>query len=374
MQAILRYLDVCYIKTVLSHIRDFLDLVSIDNYPQINRWLSLRLYVMGALVLFGAGLFILLNLDTISSSFAGFIMYFALNFTTCMFWTVQRYTSLELALNGVERVVEYSEGPEEAPEIIEPRPPASWPAEGRIEVQDLEVRYAAELDPVLHKISFDVRSQEKLGVVGRTGSGKSTLALSFFRFVEATNGRILIDDIDIVIVDPTLFSGTLRSNLDPFDQYEDGEIFESLRRVRLLPSASDPNVVETETVNANVSEIWRHQVDIFDNLCCAQVNEGGKNFSQGQRQLLCLARALLKRSKIVLMDEATASVDFTTDEAIQKTIQTDFVNCTILCIAHRLLTVIEYDRILVLDHGRIAEFGSPYTLISDPTSQFHAMC
>ncbi|RUS16048.1 P-loop containing nucleoside triphosphate hydrolase protein [Endogone sp. FLAS-F59071] len=346
---------------------------------------------MGALVLFGAGLFILLNLDTISSSFAGFIMYFALNFTTCMFWTVQRYTSLELALNGVERVVEYSEGPEEAPEIIEPRPPASWPAEGRIEVQDLEVRYAAELDPVLHKISFDIRSQEKLGVVGRTGSGKSTLALSFFRFVEATNGRILIDDIDIVNVgledlrsrltiipqDPTLFSGTLRSNLDPFDQYEDGEIFESLRRVHLLPSASDPNVVETETVNANVFrnlETPVPSVDIFDNLCRAQVNEGGKNFSQGQRQLLCLARALLKRSKIVLMDEATASVDFTTDEAIQKTIQTEFVNCTILCIAHRLLTVIEYDRILVLDHGQIAEFGSPYTLISDPTSQFHAMC
>ncbi|RUS27682.1 P-loop containing nucleoside triphosphate hydrolase protein, partial [Jimgerdemannia flammicorona] len=333
--------------------------VLVRNARQVDRWLSLRFFIFGACVSFGTGGFILSHMDTISVSLAGFVLYFALNFTSAIFWTVQRYTSLELALNSVERVVEFSEGAEEAPEIIEPRPPASWPVEGKIDVRDLRIRYAADLDPVLHNLSFTINPQEKIGVVGRTGSGKSTLALSFFRFIEATAGSIVIDGIDIANIgledlrsrltiipqDPTLFSGTLRSNLDPFDQYEDGEIFESLRRVHLLPSASDSNAAESEAINANV----------FRNLE-TPVNEGGKNFSQGQRQLLCLARALLKRTKIVLMDEATASVDFATDEAIQKTIQTEFVDCTILCIAHRLLTVIDYDRILVLDHGKIVEF------------------
>jgi ABC-type multidrug transport system fused ATPase/permease subunit len=206
-----------------------------------------------------------------------------------MFWAVRRYTSLELSFNAVERVVEFMEMDQEAPAIVEPRPPASvssvmctvtfsllfehilthfqWPSEGQIEVKDLEIKYAADLDPVLHGISFSVNSREKIGVVGRTGSGKSTLALSFFRFVEASRGSIIIDGIDISKIgtedlrsnltvipqDPTLFSGTLRSNLDPFDQFEDSDIFESLRRVHLLPSSDDEQALVDEESNINVN-------------------------------------------------------------------------------------------------------------------------
>jgi ABC-type multidrug transport system fused ATPase/permease subunit len=247
-------------------------------------------------------------------------------------------------------------------------------------VKNLDVRYAAELNPVLKGLTFSVKSQEKIGVVGRTGSGKSTLALSFFRFIEASKGSIMIDGIDIkdlgtedlrsrltiIPQDPTLFSGSLRSNMDPFDQFTDDDLFTALRRVQLLPN---------EDLNSIVSDLTLDEVNAnsFKDLE-TPVTEGGKNFSQGQRQLLCLARALLKRSRIVIMDEATASVDFETDKAIQKTISTEFVDSTILCIAHRLHTVIEYDRILVLDQGKIIEFDSPLTLINDSESAFYKMC
>ncbi|CAM0141904.1 hypothetical protein VKS41_004394 [Umbelopsis sp. WA50703] len=350
-----------------------------NNVWVVNRWVSVRFSTLGALINAMTALAIILNLDYIDASLAGMCISFTLNFTDQMFWAVRRYTSLELSFNAVERVVEFMEMDQEAPAIVEPRPPASWPTDGQIEVKDLQIRYAADLDPVLHGISFSIKGREKIGVVGRTGSGKSTLALSFFRFVEASQGSIVIDGIDISKIgtedlrsnltvipqDPTLFSGTLRSNLDPFDQFEDTDIFESLRRVHLLPASDDEQALIDEDANINTN--------VFRNLE-SPVSEGGKNFSQGQRQLLCLARALLKRCRIVFMDEATASVDFKTDEAIQHTIATEFADCTILCIAHRLLTVVEYDRILVLDHGKILEFASPYELIKDPESAFHKMC
>lgn len=190
------------------------------------------------------------------------------------------------------------------------------------------------------------------------------MALSFFRFVEASAGSICIDNINIkdlgtedlrskltiIPQDPTLFSGSLRSNMDPFDQFQDEDIFAAFRRVRLIGESAN-NSAANSVLDVQ-EEVNTSPFKDLDTL----VSEGGKNFSQGQRQLLCLARALLKRSRIVLMDEATASVDFETDKAIQKTIATEFSESTILCIAHRLHTVIEYDRILVLDHGEIQEF------------------
>ncbi|KAI8388117.1 P-loop containing nucleoside triphosphate hydrolase protein [Radiomyces spectabilis] len=340
----------------------------------VNRWMATRLATIGACVNFITGMLIILNVDKLDVSSAGFCFSFVMAYNWEMFWAIRRYTSMEMSFNSMERVVEFMEIEQEAPAITELRPPPDWPIRGEIQVENLQVRYAADLEPVLHGISFHVNAKEKIGVVGRTGSGKSTLALSFFRFVEATQGRIIIDDVDIADIgtedlrsnltiipqDPTLFSGTLRSNMDPFDQFTDEDIFAALRRVELLPS-DDAEVIEN--VNANV----------FQNLDTA-VSEGGKNFSQGQRQLLCLARALLKRTTIVLMDEATASVDFETDKAIQKTMTTEFADCTILCIAHRLHTIIGYDRILVLDAGKIIEFASPLELINDFTSAFHKMC
>lgn len=259
-----------------------------------------------------------------------------------------------------------------------------WPAKGGIEVRDLEIKYAAELDPVLRGISFSVKPQEKIGVVGRTGSGKSTLALSFFRFVEASQGSIVIDGIDIkdlgtedlrvnltiIPQDPTLFSGTLRSNMDPFENFRDEDIFTALRRVHLLSNEDEASTSNTLASDSTLEEV---NANVFKDLD-TPVTEGGKNFSQGQRQLLCLARALLKRSRIVLMDEATASVDFETDKAIQKTISTEFADSTILCIAHRLHTVIEYDRILVLDQGKILEFDNPLVLLNNTESSFYKMC
>lgn len=252
-------------------------------------------------------------------------------------------------------------------------------------MRDLEIKYSAELDPVLKGLSFSIKPKEKIGVVGRTGSGKSTLALSFFRFVEASRGSIVIDNLDIkdlgtedlrskltiIPQDPTLFSGSLRSNMDPFDQFKDEDIFTALRRVHLLPSR---DVSTTATIaSSSDSTVDVVNSNVFKDLDTT-VTEGGKNFSQGQRQLLCLARALLKSSRVVLMDEATASVDFETDKAIQKTISTEFADATILCIAHRLHTVIEYDRILVLDAGQIVEFDNPLTLISQSESAFYKMC
>lgn len=248
-------------------------------------------------------------------------------------------------------------------------------------MKDLEIKYSADLGPVLKGLTFSVKPREKIGVVGRTGSGKSTLALSFFRFVEASRGSIVIDGIDIkelgtedlrsnltiIPQDPTLFSGTLRNNMDPFDQFKDEDIFTALRRVHLLPNQESSDTIASDVTLDEVNS------NVFESLDTA-VTEGGKNFSQGQRQLLCLARALLKSSRIVLMDEATASVDFETDKAIQKTISTEFADSTILCIAHRLHTVIEYDRILVLDQGQIIEFDSPLTLINNSESAFYKMC
>ncbi|CAG8847868.1 406_t:CDS:2, partial [Gigaspora margarita] len=305
------------------------------------------------------GIFILWNIDHIDAGLAGLSLSFAMQFTQQIVWTVRKYTLLEMSFNAVERVGEFSVIPQEAPAIIEPRPPACWPHSGAITVQNLEVRYALDLEPVLHHISFNVNGQEKIGLVGRTGSGKSTIALSLFRFVEPSDGKILVDEIDISSVgvedlrsritiipqDPILFTGTIRSNLDTFSQYKDSEILESLRRVYLIPSEEDVDAIIFS----------EDKINLFKNLD-TPVSEGGKNFSQGQRQLLCLARALLRSSKIILMDEATASIDFAMDERIQKMIKTEFAECTVLCIAHRLRTVIDYDRILVIDRGNIIEF------------------
>ncbi|KAI9320842.1 hypothetical protein BX666DRAFT_2119002 [Dichotomocladium elegans] len=362
--------------------QDMLKRVDANSRPfyyvwTVNRWVSLRYSLLGAMIGASTGVAILLNLDRMDAAAAGFCLSFILALSDNMFWGIRRYTNVEMSFNAVERIVEFTEMDEEAPAITDIRPPSKWPMEGRVQVRDLEVRYAPELDPVLHGISFEVKPREKIGIVGRTGSGKSTLALSFFRFVEATRGSIVIDGIDIKDIgtedlrssltiipqDPTLFSGTLRSNMDPFEQFSDDEIFTALRRVHLLPSEHDFDMAALDTVNANVF------LDLH-----TPVSEGGKNFSQGQRQLLCLARALLKRSKLVMMDEATASVDFNTDKAIQKTIAMEFAESSILCIAHRLHTVIEYDRILVLDQGRVVEFASPLDLISNQETIFHKMC
>ncbi|PSR83534.1 hypothetical protein PHLCEN_2v5688 [Hermanssonia centrifuga] len=316
---------------------------------------------------------------------------------------------------AVERSKEYTDIVREKPEYVEPRPPTSWPLKGEIKCEGLLIRYAPDLPDVLHNLSFDIKPGEKVGVLGRTGSGKSTLALSFFRFVEPTEGRILIDGLDISKIgltdlrskltiipqDPTILSGTLRSTLDVFHEYDDKEIYEALRRVHLIP-AEDAAEEENDAANANV----------FRNLD-SNISEGGENLSAGEKQLLCMARAILKRTKVLVMDEvrvfilfyyyeqrcliltsarqATASVDYATDELIGKTIRHEFAESTILTIAHRLRTIIDYDRVgldvsivttvahrhpqvILLDQGSIAEFDKPARLLSNPNSRFYSLC
>ncbi|KDQ53279.1 hypothetical protein JAAARDRAFT_72568 [Jaapia argillacea MUCL 33604] len=360
-------------------LRDMLRCVDTNANPYywmwgVNRWLSARFNLLSSAIVGITGAVCVLS-PSISASLAGFALAFSSTVTMDLLFLVRRFVGLEQSMVALERVKEYSELQREPPEFIEPRPPAAWPSSGKITCEDLVIRYAPELPNVLHKLNFEINPGEKVGILGRTGSGKSTLALSFFRFVEATEGRILVDGLDIskmgltdlrskltiIPQDPTILSGTLRSTLDVFDEYEDAEIFEALRRVHLITTASDEE--DPEAQNANV----------FRNLD-SSVSEGGENFSTGEKQLLCMARAILKRSKVLVMDEATASVDYATDELISKTIRQEFAESTILTIAHRLRTVIDYDRVMLLEDGKIVELDRPAVLLSDPNSKFYSLC
>ncbi|KAH9932951.1 ATP-binding cassette transporter [Fomitopsis serialis] len=360
--------------------RDMLRCVDTNTNPYywmwgVNRWLSARFNLLSSAVV-GVTAFVCVLTPGITASLAGMALAFSSTILNDLLFLVRRFVGLEQSMVAVERIKEFSELPREPPEFIEPRPPASWPEKGAINCENLVIRYAPDLPDVLHNLNFTIAPGEKIGVLGRTGSGKSTLALSFFRFVEPVEGRILVDGLDIAKMgltdlrskltiipqDPTILSGTLRSTLDVFNEYEDAEIYEALRRVHLIP-ASDVPSEDPEMVNANV----------FRDLD-SSVSEGGDNFSTGEKQLLCMARAILKRSRVLLMDEATASVDYATDELIGKTIRQEFAESTLLTIAHRLRTVIDYDRVMLLEQGRIAEFDKPAVLLANPSSKFHSLC
>eukprot|EP01135_Chromosphaera_perkinsii_P008905 Nk52_evm15s1524 gene=Nk52_evmTU15s1524 len=331
-----------------------------------NRWLTLRLEILGAFVVFGAAVSALLGRQTVDPSLAGLSLSYALNFTESVMWVVRMHAMMEMDMNSVERAEEFMRIPQEAPAIIEyNRPPSSWPSKGRIDIKNLVLAYAPELPPVIKGISLEIGAQEKIGIVGRTGAGKSTITLCLFRFMEPLSGTVRIDGIDVTTVgledlrsrisiipqDPVLFSGTIRSNLDPFNQASDHDVWRALKR-------------------AHVSDYVESQPEKL----MSKVTENGENLSVGQRQLMCLARAILRKSAILVMDEATASVDVTTDTLIQETIKTEFKNSTVLTIAHRLKTIIDYDKVLVLDSGKVKEFDSPSNLLAIEGGHFRSMC
>ncbi|CDH48321.1 atp-dependent bile acid permease [Lichtheimia corymbifera JMRC:FSU:9682] len=355
------------------------DLVDNNNRPFLwmwatNRWLHSRIELLGSSVCFFTGLVIMLARSWIDPGLAGLCLSYALQFTDHIIWIVRGYAQNEMNMNSIERVQEYMDIEEEAPENIPATcPPKSWPETGAVKVEDLEMRYSQDSPAVLHRISFETKPREKVGIVGRTGSGKSTLALSIFRFMEASHGRILIDDVDIATLglqdlrsrltiipqDPVLFSGTLRSNLDPFGQHDDAELWAALKRSHLIDQQKGGDGGGSEQKNITLDSV---------------VLENGNNWSQGQRQLIALARALVKKSTLIILDEATSSVDFDTDRKIQETIRTELTHSSLLCIAHRIRTVADYDRILVLDQGRVKEFDTPYNLITREDSVFRQMC
>ncbi|KAK8135951.1 ABC transporter [Apiospora sp. TS-2023a] len=362
-----------------------------------NRWLAFRTDCLGDLVAFFAGVFVILSLGKIQAGAAGISLSYAITFSENMLWLVRLYAMNEQNMNSVERVKEYLDVEQEADPINEKnRPPANWPAHGSVEFISYSTRYRSDLDPVLRKVTFKINPLEKVGVVGRTGAGKSSLTLALFRALEAEEGKILLDDIDIGMIglkdlreaitivpqDPTLFTGTIRTNLDPFDLYTDEEIFNALRRVQLIGPNETP--ITPVTTSALASEPaaaddaagpppspTATNKNLFLDLSSA-VSESGSNLSQGQRQLLCLARAMLKNPKLLIMDEATASIDYATDSKIQGTIRQ--LQSTTITIAHRLATIVDYDKVLVLDHGELVEYGDPYELLKKTDGSFRSMC
>ncbi|WVF68276.1 hypothetical protein IAT40_003041 [Kwoniella sp. CBS 6097] len=337
----------------------------------VNRWLSARFNLLSALMVGFTAVAVLIA-PGVDAAMAGFALSFAGTICHDLLFVVRRFVQLEQSMVAIERLKEFTELKREAPEVVEPRPPASWPEHGSISVEKLIIRYAPDLPDVLHSISFKVAPKEKIGIVGATGCGKSTLALSFFRFVEATEGKIIIDGIDISKIgltdlrsrvtiipqDPTILSGTLRSTLDVFDEYDDAEIYAALRRVHLIKDSD---------IGATAEDDEARNKNVFTDLN-NPVSEGGDNFSSGEKQLICMARAILKRNKLLFMDEATASIDFS------KTIREEFSESTILTIAHRIHTIIDFDKVLVMDQGRIAEFASPAELLRDHRSKFYSLC
>jgi len=320
-------------------------------------------------------------------------------------------------MNAVERVAEYMDLEEEPPAIIEgSHPPASWPHSGAIEVKNLTMKYSADSPEVIKNISFSIKAGEKIGVVGRTGSGKSTFAISLFRFMDPVHGSISIDGLDICKIglqdlrskltiipqDPVLFKGTLRSNLDPFGEREDSELWEALRRSHLLPESKPNSALPSKRTSLDItldntavlaattsssttakktpagsikgSTMESEIVDPSKITLDTPVKENGSNFSQGQRQLIALARALVRQSKIIVMDEATASVDFETDLKIQTTIREEMADSTIITIAHRIRTIADFDRVLVMNAGEIAEYDTPLALMNREDGLFRSLC
>ncbi|KAK3997512.1 ATP-dependent bile acid permease [Cladorrhinum sp. PSN332] len=386
-------------------IRDNLSRINKQLRPFIylwaaNRWLAFRTDILGDFVAFFAGVFVVRGLGIIDPGSAGISLSYAIGFADNILWLVRLYAMNEQNMNSVERIKEYLDVEQEAAAIVEKnRPAENWPANGSVEFINYSTRYRQELEPVLRNLTFKIEAREKIGIVGRTGAGKSSLTLAIFRALEADEGKILIDDVDIgqiglrdlreaitiVPQEPTLFMGTIRTNLDPFDLHTDEDIFAALRRVHLIGpdevtvgnnSAAIPEA--TVAVNGIVSQEpepsrppTATNKNVFLDLS-SPVTESGNNLSQGQRQLLCLARALLKKPNVLVMDEATASIDYATDSAIQETIRE--LTSTIITIAHRLQTIVDYDKVLVLDKGQIVEYGHPWDLLKKTNGTFRSMC
>ncbi|XP_055927292.1 multidrug resistance-associated protein 1-like isoform X1 [Argiope bruennichi] len=336
------------------------------NTISCNRWLQFWLDLLGCLIVLIATLLAIQARYTLGPAVVALMITYALSVTDALMWFVRTNSELENKIISIERLDEYCRLKSEAPWFLtHDNFYHNWPQRGNIDFYGYSTRYAEGLDLVLKDVNLHIESHEKVGIVGRTGAGKSSITMALFRIIEPVQGSIVIDNIDITTVglhclrskltiipqDPVVFTGTLRMNVDPNNEYKDEDIWESLDKAHL------------KTFVSNLSEGLEYDLE-----------EGGTNFSAGQRQLLCLARALLKKTKILVLDEATASVDMDTDSLIQNTIRTAFNNDTVITIAHRLNTIIDYDKIVVMESGSIREVGNPKILLKDPDSTFYQMC
>ncbi|KIM28242.1 hypothetical protein M408DRAFT_329592 [Serendipita vermifera MAFF 305830] len=347
------------------------------SYWLVAFWLRWRYDCLGSVVVYLTTIFAITA--GVSTGFSAVVILNAGIFAEASRQLVKVLAQVELDFNSVERVGEYLNVAQEAPAIIENRrPPAYWPSStSGIMVNDLWVRYSANSPDVLRGLSFQIAPGEKIGVVGRTGSGKTTLCAAFLRIIEAHRGQIIVDGIDISTIgledlrtrltvvsqDVALFEGSVRFNLDPFDEHSDQECWDVLQRCHLVAQS---------TRTSEGGPLSKKRKALFDSLE-SPISFGGSSLSAGQRQLVALARAMLRRSQIVLTDEATSAIDLDLDDQIQQTIREELGDATVITIAHRLRTVIEYDRILVLSHGEIVEFDSPAELLRR-NGAFAALC
>ncbi|CAM9671284.1 unnamed protein product [Ectocarpus sp. 13 AM-2016] len=323
-----------------------------------NRWLGIRLEAMGTTMILAAALLIVFSKGsgglTIKGGVAGLVLTYTQQVTGYLTWTVRMGCEMEARITAVERAQEYADLTPEAPPIVDDyRPPQGWPKSGAVKLSGIKMRYRPGLDLVLKGVSLDIKGGERIGIAGRTGSGKSSLMVTLFRMVEPCGGSLTIDGVDglriglqdlrkaisIIPQDPVMFCGTMRDNLDPFGLCDDVTIWAALEAARLA-----------------------HYVSGLEGKLEAEVSEGGENLSLGQRQLVCLARAVLRRNK------TTANVDVDTDSLIQEAIRKEFSGCTVLTIAHRLNTIMDSDRILVMEDGKVGEFDTPANLVANPDS------
>ena len=331
-----------------------------------DRWLPVRLETIGNSITFVVACLGVWQRGSTYAALVGLTLSYAIDMTGLLSWLIRIVSELESNMVSVERMSEYSElETEEATGAVtrggvKPSP-AGWPTAGAISFEKLEMRYRPGLPLVLKGVSFDVKAGEKAGIVGRTGSGKSTLIVALWRLVEPCGGHVWLDGTDVGTIsledlrsritcipqDPILFSGNVRDNLDPFKQHGDEALWFALEAVQLKEAVRE------------------HGVGLL-----APVAEYGENYSAGQRQMLCLARALLRDTKVVCLDEATASVDLETDKVMQDVIADQFKSRTILTIAHRINTIIENDKVVCLDRGELVRMDSPAVMLRDPTSMF----
>eukprot|EP00090_Calanus_glacialis_P018853 TRINITY_DN29170_c0_g1_i1.p1 TRINITY_DN29170_c0_g1~~TRINITY_DN29170_c0_g1_i1.p1 ORF type:complete len:356 (-),score=86.18 TRINITY_DN29170_c0_g1_i1:61-1104(-) len=331
-----------------------------------NRWLSIRLELLGNLIILFAALLSVIGRNTLEPGIVGLSLSYAMQITQNLNLLIRQTSQIENNMVSVERIKEYqNQLPKEAEWSLASDPgDTEWPRNGDITFDNLQVRYREGLPLVLKGVSLGITGGEKVGIVGRTGSGKSSLTLSIFRINEAAAGSITIDSRDIANIglgtlrssltiipqDPVLFSGSLRMNLDPFNKSNTHDLWRALELAHLKSYVS--------SLPGGLDHL---------------VSEGGDNLSVGQRQLLCLARACLRKTKILLLDEATAAVDLETDDLIQATIRSEFHDCTIITIAHRLNTIMDSDKVVVLSDGHLAECDTPQNLLGREDSVFHSM-
>eukprot|EP00357_Protocruzia_adherens_P030800 CAMPEP_0114996004 /NCGR_PEP_ID=MMETSP0216-20121206/14061_1 /TAXON_ID=223996 /ORGANISM="Protocruzia adherens, Strain Boccale" /LENGTH=1423 /DNA_ID=CAMNT_0002360143 /DNA_START=156 /DNA_END=4427 /DNA_ORIENTATION=+ len=341
----------------------------IDENVKINfalaatgEWLGISLEFISNIILVITCVFFVTMRGSYDAAIVTLVLSYVILLQDCIFWFMRSASLLETKMVSVERCHAYTRVQPEAPlEILQNRPSASWPEEGKIVFHAYSVRYRPETELVLKNIDCVINGGEKVGIVGRTGAGKSTITLALFRIIEPDRGTIVIDGVDtskiglrdlrkhlsIIPQDPILFSGSLRFNIDPFDEFSDAEVWTALEKACLKETTLQ-----------------------WDNGLQFNIKDSGENLSVGERQLICIARAFVKRSKLVVVDEATASIDSATDSLIYDAMKTHFKNSTVLTIAHRIHTVIENDKIMVLERGQLLEFAPPKELLKDENSMF----